>query len=204
MKRQTVCPNCHQPFFTTIKIVYVFKRHFCPNDKEVLNFDGKNIFSCLKCKKVFHKNNLLEYGSMGTGIMGTARTWETVQERMADGKTDYDKIEVPTEPYCQKCKNFATRRLQLEKCQEQKENSGKAEMKVIPKEIKDTDIYRYEINRKIQEDFKAENQRLQQEQRKKNQEEQQKKGEAFAKAKIVEGMTKELSKEIEKEKKTSK
>lgn len=195
MKQKSVCGNCHGAFFSPVTKVYVFKRHFCPDDKEeVLNFDGVNTFSCLKCKKVFHKDNLVEYGSMGTGIMGTARHWEEVLKRMADGKTDYEKIMVPTEQYCQKCKNHAMRQMHLERTKGLKEKAGTEQVREIPKEITSADIYRHEINQKVQTDWRTEQQRLQQEQQTKVQEEQKKKAEAAAKAKLVVGMTKELTK----------
>lgn len=198
MKKQSVCGNCHQRFFTPVTKVYVFKRHFCPYHKEeVLDFDGKNVFSCPKCKRVFHKDKLNEYGMMGTGIMGTARTWEEAQKRIADGKTDYDKIMVPTEQYCQSCKNFAIRKMQLQERDANREKAGTAEIKDFPKDIKDSDIYRYEINKKVQEDFRTEQQRLQQEQKTKAQEEQAKKAEAAAKTKIIKDMSKELTKKEE-------
>lgn len=195
MKQKSVCGNCHGAFFSPVTKVYVFKRHFCPDDKEeVLNFDGSNTFSCPKCKKIFRKDNLVEYGSMGTGIMGTARHWEEVQKRMSDGKTDYESIMVPTEQYCQRCKNLTMRRMQLEHTRELKEKAGMEQIQKIPKEITNADIYCYEIQKKTQEDWKTEQQKLQQEQQIKTQEEARKKAEATAKAKLVEGMTKELTK----------
>jgi ribosomal protein L37AE/L43A len=204
MKQQVVCPNCHQKFFSDIIKVYVFKRHFCPDDKEeTLRFDGKNVFSCEKCKRVFHKDNLVEYGSMGTGIMGTTRTRAEVDKRMTDGKTDYEVVNVPTEQYCRKCSNWARHRMQLEANEQRKSTTKKTQVRAFPKEITNADVYKYEIHQKVQQDFQIEQRRLQQEQQAKAQDEARKKQEAAAKAAIVGKMAEELIKKDEKKEKAS-
>ena len=157
MKTQQKCGECGKPFWVSMIKVYVFKRRFCPIDKTTLNIspDGE-IYTCPKCKKVILKKDTANFMSLGISIAGSTRSFFEAEKQRQTGEIEVESVMVPEKQLCQKCRNYQERYSQAAKKRERKIASGISDdIQAIPDTIKDTDIYRYEIMRKTQEDYRA-------------------------------------------------
>lgn len=173
--------------------VFVFKKRYCPDCKELLKISNdSNTFSCLKCQKEFHKEIGAEYNKLGVSIDGSTRSFEAAQKAVATGFIELEKVYIPEEQMCQKCRNMEHRYMEAARIRERKIASGNADIHEMPKGVTDAQIFRYEIHRKVQDDLKA---RIQTEE----QEKQAKAQQAAAKAKLVTEMAKKLAEGKKKE-----
>lgn len=158
MKQKQRCSQCGQDYWVTMLKVYVFKIHTCPDDRtELIKSDNGNVFSCPKCKKVFHKDVPSEWNSMGVKIEGSTQSFEEKEKRLSEKPdTEITNIMLPEDSMCQRCQNWQTRSEQATTKRERKLAMGMPDdIKAIPDTVTDADLYRYEVYRKTNEDFQA-------------------------------------------------
>jgi hypothetical protein len=167
--------------------VFVFKKRYCPDCKEALKIsaDG-NTLNCLKCQKEFHREIGEEYIKLGVSIEGSTRDFQTAEKNRQTGFIEVEKVMIPEEQMCKKCRNRQHQYEQAALIRERKIARGEADVHAFPKGVTDAQVFRYEINRKIQDGLRE---RMQREE----QEKQQKAQEAAAKAKLVQDMASKLS-----------
>jgi DNA-directed RNA polymerase subunit M/transcription elongation factor TFIIS len=137
--------------------IFVFKQRLCPDDKTALIVSGtpdNRAYTCPKCKKIITKANPTEYNRLGVRIQGSTRKFLERDAILTKDKTlDFEKVLVPENPTCQKCRNDETRSAQATANREKKIKLGLMDdMQEIPKEVTDNDIIKYEINMKLQTD----------------------------------------------------
>jgi hypothetical protein len=157
MKSQQKCGECGKPFWVNMIKVFVFKRRFCPIDKTTLNIslDGET-YTCPKCNKVILKKDTTSFMSLGISIAGSTRSFFEAEKQRKTGEIEVEPVMVPEKQLCQKCRNYQERYSQAAQKRERKIQSGVSDdIQVIPDTIKDTDIYRYEIMKKTQEDYRT-------------------------------------------------
>jgi ribosomal protein L37AE/L43A len=193
MKQEQRCSQCGNHFFTNMIKVFVLKKRYCPDCKEALKIspDGK-IYKCLKCQKEFHKEIGEEYGRLGISIDGSTRSFEAAQKSVATGFIEAERVYVPEEQMCQKCRNMEHRYADAARTREQKIARGEGQVRAYPKDVTDAQVYRYEVYKKTQEDLRAKIQGEEQEKQRKAQE-------AAAKAKLVTEMANKLAEGEKKE-----
>lgn len=159
MKQKQKCNQCGRDYWTTMLTIFVFKQRLCSVDKTPMiistSLDNNKVFTCPKCKKIVTKDNPTELNSLGVKIQGSTRYFMERDKRLAaDYTLEFDKVPVPEETICVRCRNYETRAAQATAKREKKEKLGIADdVKEIPKEVSDSDLYKYEINRKLQTDF---------------------------------------------------
>jgi DNA-directed RNA polymerase subunit M/transcription elongation factor TFIIS len=158
MKQKQKCGECGKDYWTSMVKVFVFKQHTCSNDKNVLiiseTSEGR-IYICPQCRKIFHKNNAIEYNNMGTKIEGSTRDFLEKDKRLSEDLTlEAEKILVPQEGMCQGCRNRQNRVEQATKKRERKLAMGLPDdMRVIPDTVTNPDLFKFEIFRKTQEEY---------------------------------------------------
>lgn len=160
MKQKQKCSECGQDYFATMLTIFVLKQHTCPNDKTPLiisEVEGKKIYGCTKCRKAFRSDVPSEYNAIGIKILGSTRDFSVRDSRLAKDITlEFDKVPVPEQTMCQKCRNYQTRAEQATKNREKKIASGLSDdMKMIPNEVSNADLIKYEIFRKTQEEYQT-------------------------------------------------
>jgi hypothetical protein len=158
MRQKQKCIECGQDYSTKMLTIYVLKQHTCPNDKTPLiisEVEGKKVYACIKCRKMFSKDVPSEYNAMGIKIQGSTRDFLVRDKRLAEDSTlESDKVPVPEETMCQKCRNYKTKAEQATKKRENKLAIGLPDdLQMIPNTVSNADIYKYEIFRKTQEEF---------------------------------------------------
>ena len=158
MRQSRKCNECGQNYDAKMLDIYVLKQHTCPNDKTPLiisKVEGKEIYGCSKCKNVFRKDVPSEFNAMGTKILGSTRDFIERNKRLAKDITlEFDKVPVPEEVTCQKCRNYQMKADQAAVKREKKLAIGLPDdMQIIPDAVLDTDILKYEIFRKTQEEY---------------------------------------------------
>lgn len=164
--------------------VLVFKKHTCPEDKtDLIISSSGEIFTCPKCNKVYHKSIPAEYNSLGTRIEGSTRDFIKANKmKESNPAIEFDKVFVPEEVLCQKCRNMQTRYMQATQRREKKIAMGISDsVHAIPKEITNADIYRREIFEKTKADF----QETRKQEYIKNQNEERAKAEAENKTRLA-------------------
>jgi predicted RNA-binding Zn-ribbon protein involved in translation (DUF1610 family) len=190
MKAKQKCGNCGTEFFSSMIKVYVFKKRYCTEDKEpMLISPDLETLTCPKCGKVI-KNRTEDYVKLGVSIEGTSRNFLEAEKRKADGKTEVEKLMMPEEQFCQRCRNFAQRFSDLRKVREMREKRGDAPVRPLPKEISNADIYKREIFQKLRGEYQT---KMQEEAKQK--EVEQKKHETEEKAKLLQDMTHKITEE---------
>ena len=156
MKQKLKCSKCGKDYWVTMVTIFVFKQRVCPIDKTPMKMSSnKRILTCPECNKIVSKDNPVEYNALGIRIEGSTRDFKIRDQRIAgDNTLDYDKVLVPEEPICQKCRNYERISAQATAKRERKEKLGiMDDMQEIPNEVSDADILKFEINRKIQTDL---------------------------------------------------
>lgn len=190
MKEQHKCQECGKPFWVTMIKVFVFKYRYCPEDKTPLMISpDEQTYTCPKCNKVILKKDTIAFINLGINVFGSTRNFLKAEEEKAKGNVEVEKVMIAEEQLCQRCRNYQNRFLQANQKRERKLAMGVPDdIRVIPDEIKDRDIYRYEVMKKTQEDYRAKvtaEMKAQQEQQRKEQEAEQK-------AKIVKAVSEKL------------
>lgn len=158
MKQKTKCSECGQDYFASMLAIFVLKQHTCPTDKTPLiisEVEGKKTYGCPKCGLAFRKNVPTEYNAIGTKIQGSTRDFLVRDKRLTQDITlEFDKVLVPEETMCQKCRNYHTRADQATAKRERKIAMGLPDdMTMIPDTVTTADLYKYEIFRKTQEEY---------------------------------------------------
>jgi hypothetical protein len=158
MRQKQKCTECGQDYDVNMLIIYVLKQHVCPDDKTPLlisEVEGKKIYGCPKCGKIFHKDISSEYNAIGTKIQGSTRDFIVRDKRLAQDHTlESDKVPVPEQTMCQKCRNYQTKADQATAKREKKLAMGLPDdLQMIPETVSSADIYKYEIFRKTQEEY---------------------------------------------------
>lgn len=158
MRQQRKCNECGQNYFAKMINIFVLKQHTCPEDKTPLiisKFEGKTVYACVTCKKAFRKDVASEYNAIGTKILGSTRDFIERDKRIAKDITlEFDVVPVPEETMCQKCRNYHMRADQATAKREKKLAMGLPDdMTLIPDTVSNSDLYKYEIFRKTQEDY---------------------------------------------------
>lgn len=172
MKRIQNCPECKKEFFSRMVKVFVFKKRLCPIDKAnlMVTMDG-NTFNCPICKREYHKEIYSEYDSLGVAIAGSSRNRSEIDKQLATGFIEVEKVAVPEQHMCQKCRNMEHRYLQAGVNREKKVAKGDIPMRSFPKEITNADVYRHDIMQKLKQDYQQEqtklSQKIQEEERQK-------------------------------------
>lgn len=158
MRQQRKCNECGQNYFAKMLDIYVLKQHTCPDDKSPLIIsivEGKTAYGCSKCGKAFRKDVPSEYNAIGTKILGSTRDFLERDKRLSQDVTlEYDKVPVPEETMCQKCRNYQTKAEQATSKREKKLAMGLPDdMQLIPDTVSNADLFKYEIFRKTQEEY---------------------------------------------------
>lgn len=156
MKQQQKCSECGKEYWVTMIRVFVFKQHTCLEDKTALMPSSSGeIFTCPVCKKEYNKSNPVEYNNMGTRILGSTRDLEARDKRLYEDRTLVaDKVMVPEETSCQKCRNLQNRYSQANKKRERKLAMGVPDdIRALPATITDADVYKHDIFQKTQQDY---------------------------------------------------
>jgi len=138
--------------------VYVFKKRVCTEDKvEMIKSPDGSTFTCPKCHKVFHHSIPSEWNVMGTRIEGSTRSFEAKEKRLIEEpNTEIENVMVPDNVTCQQCKNWQTRSTQASQKREKKlafQGGVPDDLKEIPDTVTDADIYKFEIRKKVNEEF---------------------------------------------------
>lgn len=158
MQQKQRCSQCGHDYWAKMIMIFVFKQHICPIDKVPLVISGtpdKKIYTCPKCKKIVTKDNPVEFNNLGIRIQGSTRKFLERDQILAKDKTlEFEKVPVPEETSCMRCRNYATRNAQATMKREKKLEMGIADdIREIPAEVSDADLYKYEINKKLQTDY---------------------------------------------------
>lgn len=193
MKQQIKCTECGNPFFVTMIKVWVFKERYCSKDKTVLNVSrDNNTFTCSKCQSIFKKDNSIEFASLGVRVMGSTRDFIKANEQRDTGKVEVELMFIPEQQMDQKCRNLQNRYAQANQNRERKIAQGVPDdIRVIPDTVTDAQLYRYEIYKKTQEDYReAQNKKSIAE----REAEMKRKIEEEKKAKLIEKVSQELRK----------
>lgn len=193
MKQQIKCTECGNPFFVAMIKVWVFKERYCSKDKTVLNVSrDNNTFTCPKCQSVFKKDNSIEFASLGVRVMGSTRDFIKANEQRDTGKVEVELMFIPEQQMDQKCRNLQNRYAQATQNRERKIAQGVPDdIRVIPDTVTDAQLYRYEIYKKTQEDYReAQNKKSIAE----REAEMKRKIEEEKKAKLIEKVSQELQK----------
>ena len=119
--------------------------------------EGNKVYFCSKCEKVFRKDVPSEYNAIGTKILGSTRDFLERDKRLSQDVTlEFDKVPVPEETTCQKCRNYQTKSNQATSKREKKLTIGLPDdMQIIPDTVSNSDLYKYEIFRKTQEEYQT-------------------------------------------------
>jgi thiol-disulfide isomerase/thioredoxin len=171
------CDNCRQEYWVRLIRVYVLKEHQCGDCKGTLKPVGNGYF-CPKCKTTWNKDD----PKVITQIRGSSSKLETIN-KWKEENAEIEKVNVPEKRFCQRCRNMASI---MENMQKNKQRGGKV-AEIPADKYPESDILKYEIQRKVQEEY-----RIQEEKRMKE------KREAEVKAKLLKKTSEEL---LKKEKK---
>jgi DNA-directed RNA polymerase subunit M/transcription elongation factor TFIIS len=165
------CDNCRGPFdnnhkpigyWTRLIRVYVLKEHQCGDPKcRGLLKPIENGYVCTKCKKVWDKKD----SNIVTQIKGSSTKLKEIQ-KWKDENREIEKVNVPEKRFCQQCKNMAS---YMENMQRQRAKAIKGDLEPVTAEelskipevpVKlseiDRDMVKRIIQRKIQEEQRAE------------------------------------------------
>jgi hypothetical protein len=158
MKQKQKCAQCGQDYWVSIIDIFVFKEHTCPVEKATLIISitpEGTLFTCPSCKAVYHKNIAVEYNALGTRIQGSTRDFLERDKKIVEVNTlEFEKVAVPEKTMCQKCLNYQNRASQAEAKRERKLKMGiPDDLKAIPKDVSEADIFKFEIYRKTKEEF---------------------------------------------------
>jgi len=186
MKIQQECSRCHEKFWVTQIKVYALKTRNCPDCKIPCKVADNKIFTCKKCGKIIEKGKNADYGLMPVQIRGTIRKYESVKKMLANDDTlEVDKVFVPEEQVCQRCKNFFSHRNAIlrneemkKKVKENKDEELTGSFREIPKDQAAMEIKRIVMQKhlgELQEKMKAEKEVKRQELLKKLEKEETKK-----------------------------
>lgn len=156
MKEQHKCSECGKPFWTSMIKVFVFKQRFCSKDKMVLNVSPDfQTFTCPKCGTVYKKDNSLTFANLGVSITGSTRDFVKAEKEKATGNVEIEKVMIQENLMDQRCRNYQNRFNQASQKREKKLAMGVSDdIHEIPASITDRDIYKYEIIKKTQEDYR--------------------------------------------------
>ena len=175
MKRK--CDNCKREYWTSLKRVYVLKEHQCGDCKGILK-PVRNGYFCPKCKTTWNKGD----SKVITQIRGSSSDLKTIT-KWKETNAEIEKVNVPEKRFCQQCRNMASI---MENRQKSKQRGG--HIAEIPADkYPESDIIKYEIQRKIQEEYRAKEEKRMKEKR-----------EAEIKARLLKKTSEEL---LKKEKK---
>lgn len=197
------CDNCRGPFdnnhkaigyWTRLIRVYVLKEHQCgdPKCRGVLK-PVENGYVCTKCKKVWDKKD----SNIVTLIKGSSSKLNVIA-KWKEQNAEIEKVDVPKKRFCQRCINMASIMENMQKQRtkaikgnlEDLEPATAEELSKIP-EVKlsetDRDMVKHVIQRRIQEEQRAESEKRMKEER-----------EAEVKVKLLKKTSEEL---LKKEKK---
>lgn len=194
MKQQQKCSECRKTFWTGVIKVFVFKQYLCPADHKPLNISANGEeYICIECGKIYHKSIIAEFLSLGVSITGSSRDFTVAEKERTKGNVAVEKVFIAEHSMCKRCENYQIRYAQATAKREKKLALGLADdIQVIPNTVSDADIYRYEVMRKTQEDYKQIKQDELKVKQEKEEEERRKKIEAEQKLKLVQGIANEL------------
>jgi len=158
------CDNCRREYWVRLIRVYVLKEHQCGDCKSTLKPVGNGYF-CPKCKTTWNKDD----PKVITQIRGSSSKLETIN-KWKEENAEIEKVNVPEKRFCQRCRNMASI---MENMQKNKQRGGKV-AEIPADKYPETDIIKYEIQRKIQEEYRIQEEKRMKEER-----------EAKAKAKLL-------------------
>jgi len=142
-KIQVECDRCHKKVWTPAIKVYVFKQRYCNECQSALkrNMEDINKLYCPKCHREWDVRSV-EISRLKLEMKGTTRDFMKAEEKRRQG-LEVEKVNVPKNRMCQRCRNLQSRFGNLLKNQRRK-RAKEVGTRVIPKEEVD-DIIRREI-----------------------------------------------------------
>jgi hypothetical protein len=97
----------------------------------------------------------LSFANLGVSIIGSTRDFVKAEKEKATGNVEIEKVMIQENLMDQRCRNYQNRFNQASQKREKKLAMGVSDdIHEIPASITDRDIYKYEIMKKTQEDYR--------------------------------------------------